>query len=52
VYEHNIICDPEAAHVVMTAGALITLVPLDVTTRARIRRADAARSSSGFLSRD
>ena len=31
--EHNIRCDPEAAHVVLTAGAPTTLVPLDVTTR-------------------
>lgn len=41
--EHNITCDPEAAHVVFTSGAPITLVPLDVTTQVRIRRDDAAR---------
>lgn len=41
--EHNIKCDPEAAHVVLTSGAPITLVPLDVTTRVRIRTEDTAR---------
>jgi purine nucleosidase len=34
--EHNIRCDPEAAHLVLTSGAPLTLVPLDVTTRVRI----------------
>lgn len=32
--EHNVRCDPEAARIVLTSGAPITLVPLDVTTRA------------------
>lgn len=41
--EHNIICDPESAHVVLASGAPITLVPLDVTTRVRIRQADTTR---------
>ena len=41
--EHNIRCDPEAAQVVLGSGAPITLVPLDVTTRVRIRRDDLAR---------
>lgn len=36
--EHNFKCDPEAAHVVLAAGAPTTLVPLDVTTRVEIRR--------------
>jgi len=36
--EHNIKCDPEAAHVVFASGAQIELVPLDVTLRALIRR--------------
>lgn len=35
--EHNVACDPEAAHVVLAAGAPTTLVPLDVTTRVAIR---------------
>lgn len=43
VAEHNIACDPEAAHVVLASGAPITLVPLDVTTRCRIRGADLDR---------
>ncbi len=41
--EHNILCDPEAAYVVLTSGAPLTLVPLDVTTRVAIRAADVAR---------
>lgn len=36
--EHNIWCDPEAAQIVLTSGAPITLVPLDVTTQVLIRR--------------
>ncbi len=36
VAEHNVACDPEAAHVVLSAGAPTTLVPLDVTTKVRI----------------
>jgi purine nucleosidase len=38
--EHNIACDPEAARVVLAAGAPISLVPLDVTTRVEIRQRD------------
>jgi purine nucleosidase len=34
--EHNIICDPEAAHIVFASGAPITLVPLDMTVQVRI----------------
>jgi purine nucleosidase len=41
--EHNFACDPEAAHIVMSAGARTTLVPLDVTTRVEIRKGDIAR---------
>lgn len=37
VAEHNIVCDPEAAHVVLASGAPMTLVPLDVTTKCTIR---------------
>jgi purine nucleosidase len=44
--EHNIRCDPEAAHVVLSAGAPTWLVPLDVTTRVCIRQADAERIRS------
>jgi purine nucleosidase len=46
IAEHNIKCDPEAAHVVLSAGAPTTLVPLDVTTKVQIRAADAARIRS------
>jgi purine nucleosidase len=41
--EHNVVCDADAAHVVLTAGAPTTLVPLDVTTRVKIRRDGVAR---------
>ena len=34
--EHNIRCDPEAAHIVFSAGAPLTMVPLDVTLQVRI----------------
>ena len=41
--EHNIRCDPEAAHIVFSSGAALTIVPLDVTTQVCIRPEDAAR---------
>lgn len=41
--EHNIRCDPEAAHIVFSSGAPIALVPLDVTLQTRIRPADVER---------
>jgi purine nucleosidase len=41
--EHNVACDPEAAHVVLSSGAPITLVPLDVTTQTEIRQPDVER---------
>ena len=41
--EHNIVSDPEAALIVLNAGAPVFLVPLDVTTQTRIRRADVDR---------
>jgi len=34
--EHNIKCDPEAAHLVFSSGAPITLIPLDVTAQVRV----------------
>jgi purine nucleosidase len=43
VAEHNIVCDPEAAQIVFTSGAAMTLVPLDVTTRCSIRGEHVAR---------
>lgn len=45
--EHNIRCDPEAAAIVLTSGAPITLIPLDVTTRVTVRREGAARIRAG-----
>jgi purine nucleosidase len=41
--EHNILCDPEAARIVLGSGAPVFLVPLDVTTQTRIRRPDVER---------
>ncbi len=41
--EHNIVCDPEAAHIVFNAGWPITLVPLDVTEQVSVTREDARR---------
>jgi purine nucleosidase len=41
--EHNFRCDPEAAHVVLSAGIPVAIVPLDVTTRVCIRPEDVAR---------
>ncbi len=45
--EHNIRCDPEAAHVVLSSGARITLIPLDVTTKVRITREGIERIRAG-----
>jgi purine nucleosidase len=41
--EHNIVSDPEAARIVLDAGAPVFVVPLDVTTQSRIRRHDVDR---------
>ncbi len=41
--EHNIRCDPEAAHIVLKCGAPITMVPLDVTYQVTIDRAGLER---------
>jgi purine nucleosidase len=43
VAEHNIVCDPEAAHVVFASGIPTTVIPLDLTTQVRIYREGAAR---------
>ena len=45
--EHNIRCDPEAAHIVFSSGAPITLVPLDVTLLTMVKKADVERIRSG-----
>lgn len=45
--EHNVGADPEAAHIVLSSGAPITLVPLDVTRQVRIGPADVARIGAG-----
>ena len=41
--EHNIKCDPEAAHIVFASGAPITLIPLDVTVQVRVNRDGLSR---------
>lgn len=45
--EHNIRCDPEAAHIVLSAGGPTTLIPLDVTMQVRIHREGVARIRAG-----
>jgi purine nucleosidase len=46
-YEHNIRSDPEAAQIVFTSGAPITLVPLDVTLQTRIDPAGVSHIRTG-----
>lgn len=41
--EHNIKCDPEAAHIVFSSGAPITMVGLDVTSQVKIFLKDIIR---------
>ncbi|MBK8022594.1 MAG: nucleoside hydrolase [Chloroflexi bacterium] len=41
--EHNIQCDPEAAHIVFSSGIPTTLVPLDLTTQVRLRAEGVAK---------
>jgi purine nucleosidase len=36
--EHNIVCDPEAAQIVLSSNVPTTIVPLDITTQVRITR--------------
>lgn len=45
--EHNVKCDPEAAHVVLSSGAPTTLVPLDVTTKVKISQDGVDRIHAG-----
>lgn len=45
--EHNIVSDPESAHIVLSSGAPTTLVPLDVTQEVRIRTEGVERIRSG-----
>ena len=45
--EHNIKCDPEAAHIVFSSGIPMTVVPLDLTTQVRITREGVARIRAG-----
>lgn len=45
--EHNVLCDPEAAHVVFSSGAPTTLVPLDVTTKVEITQEGVDRIRAG-----
>lgn len=43
IAEHNIICDAEAAHIVFSSGAPITVIPLDLTTQVRVTTAGIER---------
>ena len=51
--EWNILCDPEAAHVVFAAGVQITMVGLDVTEKCRLstEQVDAIRSADRTINR-
>lgn len=41
--EHNIRCDPAAAHLVFSSGVPMTVIPLDITTQVRVRADGLAR---------
>ncbi len=45
--EWNVLCDPEAADIVLTSGAAITLVGLDVTEKCRLDQAQALALVAG-----
>jgi purine nucleosidase len=45
--EHNIRCDPEAAHVVFSSGIPTTLIPLDLTTQVCLREDGVERLRAG-----
>ncbi len=45
--EWNIVCDPEAADIVLRSGAKITLVPLDVTEKCTLTKAQALELVAG-----
>ena len=47
VPEWNLKCDPEAAHIVLSSGAPVTLVGLDVTERCRLTREKALALVAG-----
>lgn len=41
--EHNIACDPEAAHIVFTSAVKKKIVPIDVTSRVHVHRHDVKK---------
>lgn len=43
IAEHNIQCDPEAAHVVLTSSIPITLVPLNITVQTTVDQTSVER---------
>jgi purine nucleosidase len=45
--EHNIVCDPEAAHAVFSSGLPMTVILLDLTTQVRIFREGVERIRGG-----
>lgn len=47
IAEHNIKCDPEAAHVVFSSSAPITLIPLNITVQTMLELESVARIRSG-----
>lgn len=47
IAEHNIQCDPDAAHVVLTSNMPITLVPLNITVQTRVDLSSVERIRNG-----
>lgn len=47
IAEHNISCDPEAAHVVFSSGLPVRMVPLDLTTQVRVTPEGVAQIRAG-----
>ncbi len=47
IAEHNIQCDPEAAHIVFSSGIPLTLVPLNITVQTALDQTSADRIRSG-----
>ena len=43
IAEHNIICDPDAAHIVLSSGLPIRMAPLNITVQTRVTRRDLHR---------
>lgn len=47
IAEHNIVCDPEAAHIVLSSGLPVRMIPLDLTTQVQVTPAGVAHIRAG-----